>query len=280
MENEGIGIKEETGDSIGIQQQPAQQVQPEKPLQPQSAQTAQNSQQKNVTITYETLYELFRREKNRPELQDLPETFFKDVLEYVREKRRFLEESQQKLDIFSEGEKQKTQLQLTNIKKLIKDLYERREKKIVDMAINKSRTGSDIINTSNLLEVERNMFDVFVSFLNRFRQGIVNNIVEAREPESSVEMRMQEAKAGLNLQNESIMGSTAENTGASSGVQAGVQAKETKMVRFINPVPKFVGKELEVYGPFEEEDISSLPAELADVLIKKGRAEEINEEQS
>jgi DNA replication initiation complex subunit (GINS family) len=280
MENEGIGIKEETGDSIGIQQQPAQQVQPEKPLQPQSAQTGQNSQQKNVTITYETLYELFRREKNRPELQDLPETFFKDVLEYVREKRRFLEESQQKLDIFSEGEKQKTQLQLTNIKKLIKDLYERREKKIVDMSINKSRTGSDIINTSNLLEVERNMFDVFVSFLNRFRQGIVNNIVEAREPESSVEMRMQEAKAGLNLQNESIMGSTAENTGASSGVQAGVQARETKMVRFINPVPKFVGKELEVYGPFEEEDISSLPAELADVLIKKGRAEEINEEQS
>jgi hypothetical protein len=50
---------------------------------------------------------------------------------------------------------------------------------------------------------------------------------------------------------------------------------ETKLVRFLHAVPKFVGKELEEYGPFAEEDIANLPSEIADVLINKERVEEI-----
>ena len=49
-------------------------------------------------------------------------------------------------------------------------------------------------------------------------------------------------------------------------------------MRFLHQVPKFVGPELEEYGPFGEEDIANLPAEVADVLINKGKAEEIREE--
>lgn len=220
------------------------------------------AQQKDVIITYETLYELFRREKNRPELQELPETFFNDVLEYLLEKQQILEESQRKVDIFSEGEREKTQLQLVNIKKLIKDLYERREKKIMEMAVNKSRTGSDIINTGNLLEVERNMFDILVDFLNKFRQGIVNNIIAAKEPKISIDAAKEDS-AELGKEPEA-----AEKE----------EQKETKMIRFLHPVPQFVDKDLQVLGPFEEEDMSSLPAEIADVLIKKGRAEEMREQ--
>ena len=53
------------------------------------------------------------------------------------------------------------------------------------------------------------------------------------------------------------------------------EKKNAKIIRFLNHVPKFVGKELEDYGPFEEEDIANLPSEIADVLISKGSAEEI-----
>ena len=53
--------------------------------------------------------------------------------------------------------------------------------------------------------------------------------------------------------------------------------RSNKLIRFIHAVPKFVGKDLEDYGPFEEEDIANLPAEIADVLIIKGRVEEIKE---
>ena len=39
------------------------------------------------------------------------------------------------------------------------------------------------------------------------------------------------------------------------------------MVRFLSPIPKFVGEELETYGPFERDQISTLPAKIAKILI-------------
>ena len=45
-----------------------------------------------------------------------------------------------------------------------------------------------------------------------------------------------------------------------------------------NSLPTNFGTELEEYGPFSEEDIANLPSEIADVLIGKGKVEEIKEE--
>jgi len=53
------------------------------------------------------------------------------------------------------------------------------------------------------------------------------------------------------------------------------EPNNTRLGRFLNSVPKFVGKELEEYGPFAEEDIANLPVEIAEVLINKGKVEEI-----
>ena len=50
-----------------------------------------------------------------------------------------------------------------------------------------------------------------------------------------------------------------------------------KLVRFVHAVPKFVGPELEEYGPFQEEDVANLPSEVANVLITKGRAEALKQ---
>ena len=55
------------------------------------------------------------------------------------------------------------------------------------------------------------------------------------------------------------------------------EQKKTKIVRFLNSVPKFMGKDLQVYGPFDEEDVATLPEDVADLLIKKGRVEELQE---
>ena len=52
--------------------------------------------------------------------------------------------------------------------------------------------------------------------------------------------------------------------------------QDKKKIRFTHAVPKFVGRELEVYGPFESSEIIELPLELAKILIDKGRAEEVN----
>ena len=36
-----------------------------------------------------------------------------------------------------------------------------------------------------------------------------------------------------------------------------------------------MGEDLKIYGPFEKEDVSNIPRKVAEVLIKKNRAEEI-----
>ncbi|MBI4439930.1 DNA replication complex GINS family protein [Candidatus Woesearchaeota archaeon] len=194
-------------------------------------------EQKDIIITYETLYELLRLEKIRPELQRLDGSFLSDCANYVAEKARFLEQSENSTSLFSSSEGQNTRLQLMNVKKLLKELYERREKKIIQMAMDKSRSPSAIIDTSSMLREEQEFFANITLLLSGFREAILNS--------------------------------------AWSGTKKEAQ-KETTLVRFLQAVPKFVGKELEVYGPFREDDMANLPAEIASVLIRKGSAEEVS----
>lgn len=208
---------------------------------------------KGINITYETLFELLMREKNREELQKLEPQFFSNLVEYLKEKQGVL--NKEHLDVFSEEEKEKTEKQLRSIKKVVKELYERREKKILNIALIKSRTASNVIDTSALLEEEKRLFESLVNTLDKYRTDILFSLISAKQPE--IKMQLQEPKA-------------TEETLEQK------QEKAVKTVRFVSAVPKFLGKELEVYGPFEEEDIASLPSDVADVLIKKGRAEEMD----
>jgi len=47
------------------------------------------------------------------------------------------------------------------------------------------------------------------------------------------------------------------------------------LVRFIQEIPAIVGSDMKTYGPFEPEDIATLPPENARILIKQGIAVEV-----
>ena len=111
--------------------------------------------------------------------------------------------------------------------------------------------------SSTLLGEEKQLFDSIVELFDKFRYGIVANVLELKSP----------------YVNQAAAEPAAEQTEA----KPVEEKKETKRVRFLHPVPKFIGQELESYGPFEEEDMATLPSEIADVLISKERAEEITE---
>ena len=207
-----------------------------------------------IVITYETLFELSQREKERTDLQKLDAMFFSDIISYIKDKKKILEA--QSKSPFAPDERKKTERQLENIYKLIKELYERREKKIITMAIDKSRTKSNLIDTTALLKEEKVVFDALTSILDNYRDAILYSLLNEKMPfMQSLEDKPKESfRSALELK------------------------KPTKLVRFINPVPKFVGPELEEYGPFEEEDIANLPVEITNVLLSKGKVEEIKEE--
>ena len=214
-----------------------------------------NSSKEEVTITYETLYDLLKREKERSDLQRLDETFFMNVLRYLKDKHAIIDKQQ--TDLFSVEEKRKTQEHLEKVRGIIKALYEKRERKIVSMAIDKSRNKSTIVDNSVFLKEEKALFDAIVNLLGVNREQVLFNILDLNAPvifESIVKEKRTEV------------------------IEKKETPKETKLVRFLHAVPKFVGKELDEYGPFEEEDVASLPVEIANVLITKGRVEEISED--
>jgi DNA replication initiation complex subunit (GINS family) len=206
-----------------------------------------------IIISYETLFEILRNEKNREDLQKLDDNFLDDISSYVNEKRNSVNEQ---LNLYSDDERMKANKQLVNIRSMLKELYDKRERKIILMALNKSRTNT-IMNLSVMLPSEKELFDNLVELFTSNRDKFMLKAFEVKERKIKKEVIEDEDDEDDEEKSEDV---------------------ETKLVRFINSVPKFMGKELEVYGPFEEEDVASLPLEIADLLIKKGRAEELSED--
>lgn len=199
-----------------------------------------------IVITYETLYELLRREKSRAELQVLDKEFFQRVTMYLKEKKQILESQKTKDSIFASSEIQKTKTQINNIKKILRELYERRESKIIQLALFSSRVDEKQ-NILPMLPEEQQMYENLMSILNNYRKNILFNVLSSNNPEIKV------IKEDIKVNKEEV------NT----------------LIRFVYAVPKFIGEDLNIYGPFIEEDIAYLPKKIAELLIKKKRAEEI-----
>ena len=201
------------------------------------------------TITYDVLYELLRKEKYSTELQKLDPNFFKDVIRYLDEKESIIESQKSKDSIFN-TEIQKTQIQLNNARKVLKELYERRENKIIQIALFASKMNEKP-DLSCLLPEELFFYNESLKVLNSTRSSILHNVLQKKLP------RLEERKP-KELKTTSI--------------------EETKLIRFLHAVPKFIGTDLNVYGPFEQEDAANIPSKIADLLIDKKRAEEIKHE--
>ncbi|MBS3171429.1 hypothetical protein J4449_02340 [Candidatus Woesearchaeota archaeon] len=211
-------------------------------------------------ITYESLYELLRNEKSEKDLQKIDPNFFQAVIKYLEEKEAILESQKNKDSLFSK-ESEKTQKQLENIRKILREIYEKRESKIVQYGLLSSRFNED--TPGNMHDEEVKFYNELKNILNKYRKGILSNLISKKLP--AVEKSFLE-KAPPKTE------SLEENKA--------IEIKETenkiKMVRFLQAVPQFIGDDLILYGPFENEDIASLPKDIANLLFKKNRAEEIN----
>jgi len=216
---------------------------------------AEESDSAEISINYETLYEMLRKEKGREELQEIHPSFYTNLVSYLNDKIGLVDSNRNKHDLFSTAETSDIQTQIMNIRRMIRELFERREKKIIIMALNKSRTNSDIIDTSNLMGEERAFYEDVRGAMDRFRKGVLEMLITGRNP--AVESKIPVEKE--------IEGPIVEPSNEDG----------TTMVRFLKSVPKFVDKELRVHGPFQEDDMANLPLDIAKVLILKGRAEEM-----
>jgi len=181
-----------------------------------------------VVITYDTLYEILRREKFKKELQKLDDNFFDNTLNYLNDKSKIYESQKEKDSIFS-SEFKKTEKTLENTKKILKELYEKRESKIIMLALFSSRTAPTEDDIIAMLPEEKRLYSTLLDDLTKFRKDILQNLLENKQPK---------------VEGKSIK---SENQDSKS------------LIRFLHAVPKFVGEDLTIYGPFDAHDVANLP---------------------
>jgi len=226
---------------------------------------------KEVLITYETLFDILRREKSNEELQKLDPAFFNDVFEYLAQKQRIYDASVGKTDLFSVDEREKTQMQLYNIRRVIKELYERREKKILEMALNKSKTNSNILDTSSLLASERDFFDKIVSLLDQGRETVLMKILELKKGSAPV-MPVPIPDSKPEPVSEPPMPEPSPEPAQPEQTQPQPTAGKVT-VKFLKDVEPFVNKDLETLGPYTQGSTAELSEDTAQLLINNGSAE-------
>lgn len=211
-----------------------------------------------IRITLETLYDILRNEKKREDLQKLEDTFFIDVVGYLREKKALLDSQAKSTDVFAAGEREKLEYELRSIRRILKEIYEKREKKIIDIALNKSRTGSDIIDTGAMLREEKEFYQDFLQNLDQYRRGLLLKLLNGELP-SLMAMRP-----------------TYQVSEMSEAVKIMVKPEQDKTkIRFIRPTPSFVWKDMKKYGPYDSGEETEIYPEVADLLVRKGRAEKV-----
>lgn len=248
-------------------------------------------QMTEINITYETLYEIMRTERTREELQELSPAFYQDVVVYLSRIKRLYEDASSSGD--DEG-RDDHQRQLRNVKNLIKEIYDRRETKIIHLALMVSRTSTATSEVDMLLPHERELYDQCLRVINHYRSHVLKATLDGTTPTTvqqftapaakplpktpsddasvhhSVTPPQREPKETVHIKKQSE-----EEKAAQSDEAQTLSAPSTKkQVMFLQEVPKFLGKELEVYGPYAPSDTAQLPSYLADILIAKGKAKE------
>jgi len=174
-------------------------------------------------LTYSKLRNIEQNEKMSSSLTSIGIDFYQEAIEYIKELEEKIEEERlkdpasRKLMLLSD--------ELRNTKRVINNIFERREKKIVMAALLAARAERK--PPENMTKEEKLFYESLVELIKENRR----RIFEAKK-------------------------------------------KEFVVIRMLQDLPQFVGSDMKKYS-LHKEDVISLPAEVAKILIERNAAEEI-----
>ncbi len=188
------------------------------------------------------LIEIHRREKVSPYLQNVGDDFYDRVKELIKRKYssylRVKDEDISKVSLILQ--------ELENIRNIVIDIYETRERKIVTNALYYVKSGEQI-DFENLTKEEKELLQRIIEILKKTRKETLNLSPEKGE---TISEEVEEEEE----QEEEIRYVT---------------------VRILQDLPAIVGIDGRIYGDFKAEDVVTLPEPNARALINRGEAQEI-----
>ncbi len=196
------------------------------------------------------LFSIYQKEKNLRSIQKLDELFYRKVADQISRLNRIIE----KVKEIDTEELKKLRIELENLKLLIRDIYDLREKKILELALITSRLKSESEDIDKLTIEEKVLYKILFNTLLAFRKYVLESVLSGEKP------KLEELGKELNK----IL--------KASGLP---KERNVKVVRIVKEISEFVGTDLQTYGPYKPEEIVTLPKDVAEMLINSGFAEEI-----
>jgi DNA replication initiation complex subunit (GINS family) len=197
-----------------------------------------------------TLREIQRKEKMSPYLQDIGKDFYQELRGYLREVLEGIKDAKGS-DTSSLALKL---AEFENIKNIVSDLYETRERKIVSNALYYVKSG-DAVEAKNLVTEEEEVLRKIVDLLRSKRQAVLDRALHGKRlVQKDKPMKLAEKKKPS---------------------QPPLK-QEFLTVRVLKDLPSIVGVDGRVYGAFKTEDLVTMPKANAETFINRGVAEKVD----
>ncbi len=238
-----------------------------------------------VNVTYETLFDILRMEKRREDIQQLSKTFYHDVVNYLKQKKEIIVNAEHESGIDNYDEIKKLNIQYENVQKIIKEIYERREKKILLLALNTSRTKMNGIPAGALLQQELEFYEQVTRLLDAYRKDVPEKLMHGMLPKEQIAAvlcgvaekkyeNVKQEQPQMTQQSSVISESSDSISTTVSPVESPPEVIQplAVQVRFLQEKEEFVGPDLEPYGPFTANAIAKIPEKIAQIFINEGIA--------
>lgn len=184
-------------------------------------------------ISYKTLRKLQQAEQASSVLTRINLNFYQDLSMYMKTLEQSIEHEKNplKVKLFND--------EIQNTKKIANNIYELREKKIVQGALATARGAN--LDLSNFLEVEKKLYHSLVEQIKLTRAGIFEQPVH--QPQTS-------------------------QPAAPTVSQVTRESNTNPIVRVLEDTPEFIGTDGKTYL-LQKEDVLTLPGDMNEPLVKK-----------
>jgi DNA replication factor GINS len=188
---------------------------------------------------YNELFSAWQSEIENPALQPLPSDFYIRISSYIKQIKvqdQSADQNMVRLKLLEQEQR--------NVRRMVRELLRARYKKILKTVKGGQKLLPDIL-TSEETEFLTGLLP-FAEAFNLFAKSLL----QGQTPRPTTEQL--EAKSS----------------------PAEISHKRV-VVRFLKAIPAIIGSDMKNYGPFQPEDVGSLPIENAKILVKQGFAQNI-----
>jgi DNA replication initiation complex subunit (GINS family) len=198
---------------------------------------------------YDQLYAAWRREVDDPTLGGLPPDFYEKIVDYLahikEEKNKPADKKTVKTNLMEH--------EARNVERMLEELLDLRYRKILKTITRLHKAPAELLSNE-----EAKMCESFVGFADTY-QRFAKNLMGGEQTPITVTIIQPSATQ------------TAQAAKTEYKPPTHVTHKRLTL-RFTKAIPAIMGADMKSYGPFAPEDVASLPALNAQILIKQGLA--------